>query len=62
VLLPRVFTLRDLQISTAPSGLQPKKRIVGASERDAWLRAAWRVIVAEQIEARRLEFVDEMER
>jgi hypothetical protein len=33
---------------------------VGASERDEWLRAAWRVIVAEEIEARRLVFVDEM--
>jgi transposase len=33
---------------------------VGASERDEWLRAAWQVIVAEEIDARRLVFVDEM--
>jgi transposase len=33
---------------------------VGASERDEWPRAAWRLIVADQIEARRLVFVDEM--
>jgi hypothetical protein len=32
---------------------------VGASERDEWLRAAWRVMVAERIDARRLVFVDE---
>ncbi len=41
-------------------GFSRKKRSVGASERDEWLRAAWRVIVAEQIDARRLVFVDEM--
>jgi transposase len=29
-------------------------------ERDEWLRAAWRVMVAEEIDARRLVFVDEM--
>ncbi len=33
---------------------------MSASERDEWLRAAWRVIVAEEIDARRLVFVDEM--
>jgi transposase len=33
---------------------------VGALERDELLRAAWRVRVAEQIDARRLVFVDEM--
>jgi transposase len=32
---------------------------VGASERDEWLRAAWRVMVAERIDARRQVFVDE---
>jgi hypothetical protein len=32
---------------------------VGASERDEFLRAAWRVMVAERIDARRLVFVDE---
>jgi transposase len=32
---------------------------VGASERDEWLRAAWRVMVAEKVEAGRLVFVDE---
>lgn len=33
---------------------------MGASERDEWLRAAWTVTVAEQTDARRLVFVDEM--
>ncbi len=32
---------------------------MGASERDEFLRAAWRVMVAESIDARRLVFVDE---
>ena len=32
---------------------------MGASERDEWLRAAWRVMVAERIDARRPAFVDE---
>jgi transposase len=32
---------------------------VGATERDEFLRAAWRALVAEGIEARRLVFVDE---
>jgi hypothetical protein len=33
---------------------------VGASERDEWLRAAWRVMVAGQVDPERLVFVDEM--
>jgi transposase len=33
---------------------------VGASERDEFLRAAWRALVAGQIDAQRLVFVDEM--
>jgi transposase len=33
---------------------------VGASERDEFLRAAWRSLVARQIHAERLVFVDEM--
>jgi transposase len=33
---------------------------VGASERDEFLRAAWRVLVSEALEANRLVFVDEM--
>ena len=40
--------------------MEPKKRSVGASERDGFLRAAWRALVAGQIDARRLVFVDEM--
>ena len=40
--------------------MDPKKRSVGASERDRWLRAAWRVLVTGQIDAERLVFVDEM--
>ena len=33
---------------------------MGATERDEWLRAAWRVIVAGAVDPRRLVFVDEM--
>lgn len=33
---------------------------MGASERDEFLRAAWRVMVVEQIDAKQLVFVDEM--
>jgi transposase len=33
---------------------------MGALERDEWRRAAWRVTVAEKVEAKRLIFVDEM--
>jgi hypothetical protein len=33
---------------------------MGASERDEFVRASWRVLVSEAIEARRLVFVDEM--
>jgi transposase len=40
--------------------LHKKKRSVGASERDQFLRAAWRVMVAEKLDPKRLVFVDEM--
>ncbi len=42
--------------------MEQKKRSVGASERDEFLRAAWRTLVAGQagIEAKRLVFVEEM--
>ncbi len=40
--------------------LQPKKRTVGAVERDEWLRAVWRVTVAREIATERLVFVDEV--
>jgi transposase len=43
--------------------VDPKKRQVGASERDEWLRATWRVLVAGEesgIDTERLVFVDEM--
>ena len=40
--------------------MEQKKRSVGAAERDEWLRAAWRVTLAQQIDPRRLVFVDEM--
>ena len=40
--------------------MEPKKRSLGADERDEFLRAAWKMLVAGQIEARRLVFVDEM--
>lgn len=38
-----------------------RKRSVGASERDEFLKAAWRVMVAEKVEPQRLVFVDEMD-
>ncbi len=41
-------------------GLHQKKRSMGASERDEFLRAAWRVLVTQKIDAERLVFVDEM--
>ena len=40
--------------------MEQKKRSVGAAERDEFLRAAWRVMVAQELDARRLVFVDEM--
>lgn len=40
--------------------MEPKKRSVGASERDEFLRAAWRSLVAREIYAEQLVFVDEM--
>jgi hypothetical protein len=40
--------------------LDPKKRSVGASERDEWLRAPWRALAAGALEADRMVFVDEM--
>jgi DDE superfamily endonuclease len=42
--------------------MEQKKRSVGASERDEFLRAAWRTLVAGEagIDADRLVFVDEM--
>jgi transposase len=40
--------------------MEQKKRSVGASERDEFLRAAWRALVAGEIHADRLVFVDEM--
>ena len=39
--------------------MEPKKRSVGASERDEFLRAAWRAMVAGTTQAERLVFVDE---
>jgi hypothetical protein len=33
---------------------------VGASERDEWLRTAWRVLLAGKLDADRLVFVDEL--
>ncbi len=37
-----------------------EKRSVGASERDEWLRAAWRTMIS-TLDAQRLVFVDEMD-
>ncbi len=40
--------------------MESKKRSVGASERDEFLRAAWWALVAREIHSQRLVFVDEM--
>jgi transposase len=40
--------------------MEPKKRSLGAAERDEFLRAAWRLLVAGEVDAERLVFVDEM--
>jgi len=40
--------------------MEPKKRSLGASERDEFLRSAWRQMVAGEVDAERLVFVDEM--
>ncbi len=39
--------------------MEPKKRSVGASERDEFLRAAWRALVAQSTDPGRFVFVDE---
>ena len=39
--------------------MEPKKRSLGAAERDEFLRAAWRVLVARAIDGGRFVFVDE---
>jgi hypothetical protein len=40
--------------------VEQKKRSVGASEREEFVRAVWRSLVAREIHAERLVFVDEM--
>jgi hypothetical protein len=40
--------------------MEPKKRSMGAGERDEFLRATWRAVVAGRIAPERLVFVDEM--
>ncbi len=40
--------------------MEPKKRSLGAGERDEFLRSAWRLMVAGEVDAERLVFVDEM--
>jgi len=40
--------------------MEPKKRSLGAAERDEFLRAAWRLLFAGRVDAGRLVFVDEM--
>jgi len=40
--------------------MEPKKRSLAAAERDEFLRAAWRLLVAGEIGAERLVFVEEM--
>jgi transposase len=40
--------------------MEQKKRSLGADERDEFLRTAWRMLVAGEVDAKRLVFVDEM--
>jgi hypothetical protein len=40
--------------------MEPKKRSLAAAERDEFLRAAWRAMVAGGVDAEQLVFVDEM--
>ena len=40
--------------------MEPKKRSLGAGERDEFLRAAWRLLFAGRVDAERLVFLDEM--
>jgi transposase len=40
--------------------MESKKRSLGAGERDEFLRAAWRLLVAREVDAELLVFVDEM--
>lgn len=40
--------------------MEPKKRSLGAAERDEFLRSAWRILFAGRVDAQRLVFVDEM--
>jgi transposase len=40
--------------------MEPKKRSLGAGERDEFLRCAWRLLFARRVDAKRLVFVDEM--
>src|SRR3712207_1867511 len=47
------------QSDAQTDGLDPKKRRVGASERDEFLRAAWRATVAGTTQADRFVFIDE---
>lgn len=54
------FELLDRLASVEASWMESKKRSVGASERDEFKRAAWRVTVAGRIDPEQLVFVDEM--
>ncbi len=38
--------------------MEPKKRSLGAGERDEFLRATWRLLVAGEVDAERMVFVD----
>jgi hypothetical protein len=40
--------------------MEPKKRSLAAGERDEFLRAAWRTLVAKEVDAKQFVFVDEM--
>src|SRR5215210_5998366 len=51
---------RHRKAADEAAGLHSKKRTVGALERDEGLRTAWRVMIAQELDAPQLVFVDEM--
>lgn len=64
-LFPRVSNCQDFEWLHCPAALWrlgfSRKRTVGAMERSEFLRVAWKVMVAERMEAWWLVLVDEMD-
>ena len=60
VITGQAFKLLDSLADFEASWMEPKKRSVGASERDEFKRADWRMTVSGRLDPERLVFVDEM--